>query len=111
LKQVAWVKLPIPINYLLTGTEIIDLLDLAYWMNHIIVNVGMKSIPGINSSIKLNIPPKNPFLNPNILQNIKADMGAQIISPKKGTNITALPIISITIHAPREGKGLEAMGW
>lgn len=79
-------------------------------MNHIMVNVGMKSIPGINSSIKLNTPPKNPFLKPNIRQNKNAEIGAQINSPKTGTTITALPIKSIKRQVSKEGKGLDSKG-
>lgn len=70
-----------------------------------IVNVGIKSIPGINSSINENIPPKKPLLNPNILQKIMAEIGAQINSPKTGTTTTALPTISIAIQLSNEGKG------
>lgn len=65
----------------------------------------MKSIPGINSSMKEKIPPRKPLLNPNILQKINAEIGAQINSPNTGTTITALPITSIKIQAGNEGKG------
>lgn len=75
-------------------------------MNHMIVNVGIKSIPGINSSMKENTPPKKPLLKPNILQKMKAEIGAQINSPATGTTITALPITSIKIHRGSDGKGL-----
>lgn len=75
-------------------------------MNHMMVNVGMKSIPGISSSIKEKIPPKNPFLKPNMRQKIKAETGAHIISPIKGMNVTALPIKSINRQAPSEGNGV-----
>jgi hypothetical protein len=70
-----------------------------------IVNVGMKSIPGINSSIKEKIPPKKPLWNPNILQKTIAEIGAQINSPNTGITITALPITSINMHIGRDGKG------
>lgn len=79
-------------------------------MNHMIVNVGIKSIPGINSSIKEKIPPKKPLLKPNILQKMKAEIGAQISSPATGTTTTALPITSIKIHANKDGKGLCLTG-
>ena len=72
-----------------------------------IVKVGIKSSPGINSSTKLNIPPKNPFLKPNIFQNTTADIGAQISSPKTGIIIVALPTRSITKQAPKEGRGFD----
>lgn len=65
----------------------------------------MKSIPGISSSIKEKMPPRNPLLNPNILQKIKAEMGAQISSPNTGKTITALPIISIKMQAANDGNG------
>jgi hypothetical protein len=74
-------------------------------MNHIIVKVGMKSIPGISSSIKENTPPRKPLLKPNILQKIIAEIGAQINSPNTGIMITALPIKSISMHVGKEGKG------
>lgn len=74
------------------------------------VNVGIKSTPGISSSMKEKIPPKNPFLNPNIFQKIRAEIGAQINSPRTGTTITALPITSITIHKGNEGKGFCLRG-
>jgi hypothetical protein len=74
-------------------------------MNHMIVNVGMKSIPGISSSIKEKIPPKNPLLNPNILQKMIAEIGAQINSPNTGITITALPIASIKIQLTKDGSG------
>lgn len=51
------------------------------------------------------MPPRNPLLNPNILQKIKAEMGAQISSPNTGTTITALPIISIKMQAANDGNG------
>src|SRR5215203_1237713 len=70
-----------------------------------IVNVGIKFNPGINSSIRLKTPPRNPFLNPNRRQNKKADIGAQINSPKTGTTITALPIKSNTKQVTNDGKG------
>ena len=79
-------------------------------MNHMIVNVGMKSIPGINSSIKEKIPPRKPLLNPNILQKMMAEMGAHISSPKTGITITALPIISIKMHIGNDGKGFCLTG-
>lgn len=75
-----------------------------------IVNVGMKSTPGINSSMKEKIPPKKPFRKPNIFQKRSAEIGAQINSPKTGTAITALPIRSITIHDTSEGKGFCLTG-
>ncbi|MND09198.1 hypothetical protein D3C83_323460 [compost metagenome] len=56
------------------------------------VNVGIKSSPGISSSKKLNAPPKSPLAPPNILKKIKAEIGAQRISknsPKKGTAYVA----------------------
>jgi len=65
----------------------------------------MKSIPGINSSIKENIPPKKPLPKPNILQKIKAEIGAQISSPATGITITAPPITSIKMHRGNDGKG------
>jgi len=74
------------------------------------VNVGMKSMPGISSSIKLNTPPRNPFLKPNIRQNKNAEIGAQINSPKTGTTITALPIKSIKRQVSKDGKGLDSSG-
>ena len=74
-------------------------------MNHMIVNVGMKSMPGINSSMKEKIPPRKPLLNPNILQKIKAEIGAQINSPSTGIRITALPITSIKMHKGNDGNG------
>ena len=70
----------------------------------------MKSTPGINSSIKEKIPPKKPLLNPNNLQKIIAEIGAQINSPNTGTTITALPIKSIKIHNGNEGKGFCLTG-
>ncbi len=57
-------------------------------MNQVIVKVGMKSRPGISSSIKLKIPPNNPLAPPNMRMKMSAEMGAHIISknsPKKGT--------------------------
>ena len=74
------------------------------------VKVGIKSIPGINSSMKEKIPPKNPFLNPNIFQKTTAETGAQINSQRTGTTITALPITSITMHKGNEGKGFCLTG-
>jgi hypothetical protein len=74
-------------------------------MNHIMVNVGIKSMPGISSSIKEKIPPRKPLLNPNIFQKIKAEIGAQINSPSTGITITALPIRSIKIQAANDGRG------
>lgn len=74
------------------------------------VNVGMKSTPGINSSMNEKIPPRKPLLNPNILQKIRAEIGAQISSPKTGITITALPIRSIKMHKGREGKGFCLTG-
>lgn len=71
------------------------------------VKVGIKSNPGINSSIKLNIPPKNPFLNPNMRQKTTADIGAQISSPNTGIIIVALPIKSMIRQAPKEGSGFD----
>ena len=79
-------------------------------MHHMIVNVGMKSMPGINSSIKENTPPRKPFLKPNIRQKIKAEIGAQMISPRTGIRITALPIKSISRHDASEGRGLYSIG-
>jgi len=74
------------------------------------VNVGMKSIPGINSSIKEKTPPKKPLLKPNILQKIMAEIGAHINSPNTGMTITALPITSIKIHIGNDGKGFCLAG-
>ena len=79
-------------------------------MNHMIVKVGMKSIPGISSSTKENIPPKKPLLKPNMRQKITAEIGAQMISPINGINVTALPIKSINRHLAREGSGLCCTG-
>lgn len=70
----------------------------------------MKSIPGINSSIKEKIPPKKPLPNPNIFQKIKAEIGAHINSPSTGITITALPIRSIKMQAASDGKGLCLAG-
>lgn len=65
----------------------------------------MKSIPGINSSMNEKIPPRKPLWNPNILQKINAEIGAQINSPNTGITITALPITSIKMQAAIDGKG------
>jgi hypothetical protein len=73
------------------------------------VNVGIKSRPGISSSIKFTIPPTKPFLKPNIFQKIKADTGAQRISrnsPIKGIPKVAKPKKSISRQAARDGRGL-----
>ena len=74
------------------------------------VNVGIRSRPGINSSIKLKTPPIKPFLNPNIRQKISADMGAQITSPRKGISMDALPIKSMSKHFAKEGNGRVSRG-
>ena len=69
------------------------------------VNVGIKSVPGNNSSAKLNIAPKAAFL-PNTIKNIIAEMGAQItstISPNPGTRKELHPIKSISTQKAREG--------
>ncbi len=62
------------------------LLLLKYCTNHMIVNVGIKSNPGKISSTKLNTPPKIPFLPPNILIKIRAEIGAQITSKNSPRN-------------------------
>lgn len=81
-----------------------------YCTTHIIVNVGMKSIPGMSSSINEKIPPIKPFRKPNMRQKIKADTGAQTSSPTTGSRITALPIKSISRQEASEGKGFWLMG-
>lgn len=70
------------------------------------VNVGIKSRPGISSSTKLKIPPKKPFEPPNVLKKIKADIGAQMRSknsPKKGRAYVAYPRKSISRQNANEG--------
>ena len=79
-------------------------------MNHMMVKVGMKSTPGMSSSINENIPPKKPFLKPNIRQKMNAETGAHTISPTTGIRITALPIKSMTRQENREGSGLYSTG-
>lgn len=66
------------------------------------VNVGMKSRPGMISSKKLNIPPKAPFHPRNMMKNTTAEIGAQMMSansPITGTEYVAYPIISMRIQA------------
>lgn len=66
----------------------------------------MKSSPGRISSTKLNMPPNAPFQPPNILKNISAEIGAQIISassPTNGTAYVAYPRTSMSMQAASEG--------
>ena len=52
------------------------------------VKLGIKSVPGINSSMKLPIPPIAPFHPPKLAKKIIPETGAHTmsaISPKKGT--------------------------
>jgi hypothetical protein len=77
------------------------------------VKVGIKSRPGMISSIKLNTPPKNPLAPPNIRINTSAEIGAQTISrnsPRKGIPYVAYPKKSISRQAAREGIGFSATG-
>jgi len=51
------------------------------------VKLGIKSVPGSISSIKLAIPPNAPFHPPNVIKKVIAEIGAQMISansPRKG---------------------------
>ena len=55
--------------------------------SHMMVKLGMKSVPGNISSIKLPKPPKAPFHPPKLIKKMTAEMGAQKISensPRKG---------------------------
>ena len=57
-----------------------------------IVKLGIKSVPGNISSIKLAMPPKAPFHPPKLTKKMMAERGAQTISansPKKGTAYVA----------------------
>jgi hypothetical protein len=86
----------------------------AFCINHVMVKVGMISIPGSNSSRKAKPPPKNPFTPPNVLMYIKPEMGAHKRSknsPKKGTANEAYPSRSINMQNDRDGKGFCLAGW
>jgi len=48
--------------------------------NHIIVKLGIKSVPGIISSTKLPMPPNAPFHPPKLKKKMIAERGAQKIS-------------------------------
>src|ERR1041385_4118941 len=61
---------------------------LVCWRNHMIVKLGMKSVPGNNSSIKFPTPPNAPFHPPKTIKKIIPDSGAHIMSensPRTGT--------------------------
>ena len=45
-----------------------------------IVKLGIKSVPGNISSIKLKIPPTPPVHPPNMRKKHRAEIGAQMIS-------------------------------
>ncbi len=42
------------------------------------VKLGIKSVPGNNSSMKLPMPPKAPFHPPKLAKKMMAEMGAHI---------------------------------
>lgn len=72
------------------------------------VKEGMISVPGRNSSRKLNPAPSKPFQPPNIVQKIREEMGAQIISahsPMRGMAYVVIPMMSISTQKTNEGAG------
>lgn len=81
-----------------------------YSKNQVIVKVGIRSRPGINSSKKLKRPPSRPLLFiPNMRTYIIAEIGAKSAStmgPRKGIARKAKPIRSIKRHEVKEGRGL-----
>jgi len=75
-------------------------------INHIIVKLGMKSVPGSNSSTIPNNPPIAPFHPPKVMKKIRPDIGAQTISansPKTGKAYVAYPKRSIAMQKIKEG--------
>ena len=74
-----------------------------------IVKLGIKSVPGSNSSTKFPIPPRAPFHPPKVTKKITAESGAHkmsAISPMKGMLYDAYPMRSIRIQNIREGPCL-----
>ena len=79
---------------------------LKYCTSHMMVNDGIKSVPGSNSSTKLKMPPNAPLQPPNMRKKMIPDIGAQtrsISSPKKGTPYDKYPIKSMMMQITREG--------
>src|SRR5687767_362524 len=75
------------------------------------VKLGMKSVPGSNSSRNAKTPPSIPFQLPNVAKKIIPEMGAQTrssTSPIRGKLYVAKPTRSISMQNTSEGSRLFA---